>query len=181
MLTTAILLAFPVSSAIASEGLNSGDTAWMIVSTALVMMMTPAGLALFQLDGTEALVRDVAAASGLGVATVYHYLGGKEDLLYHVQRRVLEAANPRLVVLVETELWPIMLLTAAERGVRIRRAILDQRDQAGQRAAIPGQHAFDERFGVGIPACHEASADLMCSTIALVLVPGPKIALTPAS
>ncbi|MGD8993036.1 MAG: ammonium transporter [Desulfobacterales bacterium] len=47
MLTTAILLALPVSSAIASEGLNSGDTAWMIVSTALVMMMTPAGLALF--------------------------------------------------------------------------------------------------------------------------------------
>ena len=27
--------------------INSGDTAWMIVSTALVMMMTPAGLALF--------------------------------------------------------------------------------------------------------------------------------------
>ena len=47
ILTTAILLTFPVSSAIASEGLNSGDTAWMIVSTALVMMMTPAGLALF--------------------------------------------------------------------------------------------------------------------------------------
>ncbi|MBW2516547.1 MAG: ammonium transporter [Deltaproteobacteria bacterium] len=47
MLTTVILLTFPVSSAIASEGLNSGDTAWMIVSTALVMMMTPAGLALF--------------------------------------------------------------------------------------------------------------------------------------
>ncbi len=47
MLTIAILLAFPVSSAISSEGLNSGDTAWMIVSTALVMMMTPAGLALF--------------------------------------------------------------------------------------------------------------------------------------
>ncbi|MBW2469117.1 MAG: ammonium transporter, partial [Deltaproteobacteria bacterium] len=46
-LTTVILLTFPVSSAIASEGLNSGDTAWMIVSTALVMMMTPAGLALF--------------------------------------------------------------------------------------------------------------------------------------
>jgi Amt family ammonium transporter len=47
MLITAILLALPVSSAVASEGLNSGDTAWMIVSTALVMMMTPAGLALF--------------------------------------------------------------------------------------------------------------------------------------
>jgi Amt family ammonium transporter len=38
----------PVSSVWAAEAaLNSGDTAWMIVSTALVMMMTPAGLALF--------------------------------------------------------------------------------------------------------------------------------------
>lgn len=29
------------------ETINSGDTAWMLMSTALVMMMTPAGLALF--------------------------------------------------------------------------------------------------------------------------------------
>ena len=47
LLTTAILLAIPTSSALAADGLNSGDTAWIIVSTALVMMMTPAGLALF--------------------------------------------------------------------------------------------------------------------------------------
>ncbi len=47
LLTATILLAIPFSSAVASEGLNSGDTAWVIVSTALVMMMTPAGLALF--------------------------------------------------------------------------------------------------------------------------------------
>ena len=47
MSTTAILLLMPFSSALASESLNSGDTAWLIVSTALVMMMTPAGLALF--------------------------------------------------------------------------------------------------------------------------------------
>lgn len=45
---TLMLSLFPVSSAVAEEAaLNSGDTAWMIVSTALVMMMTPAGLALF--------------------------------------------------------------------------------------------------------------------------------------
>ena len=31
----------------AADGLDSGDTAWMIVATALVMFMTPAGLALF--------------------------------------------------------------------------------------------------------------------------------------
>jgi ammonium transporter, Amt family len=47
VLLAAILLALPFSSALAADGLNSGDTAWLIVSTALVMMMTPAGLALF--------------------------------------------------------------------------------------------------------------------------------------
>jgi Amt family ammonium transporter len=36
-----------VSSSLAAEGIDTGNTAWMIVSTALVMMMTPAGLALF--------------------------------------------------------------------------------------------------------------------------------------
>ena len=41
------LLLAPFSSAYAAEELNTGDTAWIIVSTALVMMMTPAGLALF--------------------------------------------------------------------------------------------------------------------------------------
>ena len=39
-----VLSVFPFSSVFAGEGaLNSGDTAWMIVATALVMMMTPAG------------------------------------------------------------------------------------------------------------------------------------------
>jgi ammonium transporter, Amt family len=47
LLVTVILIAMPFCPAVASEGLNSGDTAWMIVATALVMMMTPAGLALF--------------------------------------------------------------------------------------------------------------------------------------
>ncbi len=34
-------------AACAEETLNSGDTAWMMISTALVLLMTPAGLALF--------------------------------------------------------------------------------------------------------------------------------------
>ncbi|MDY6792889.1 MAG: ammonium transporter [Thermodesulfobacteriota bacterium] len=46
ILTVNILLA-PFSSAFAADMLNSGDTAWIIVATALVMVMTPAGLALF--------------------------------------------------------------------------------------------------------------------------------------
>lgn len=47
MFSAAAILLLSESAAFAAEGLNSGDTAWMIVSTALVMMMTPAGLALF--------------------------------------------------------------------------------------------------------------------------------------
>jgi len=40
------MLALPVL-ALAEDTLNSGDTAWMMVSTAFVLLMTPAGLALF--------------------------------------------------------------------------------------------------------------------------------------
>ena len=47
LITTALSL-LPLSEALAEEAvLNAGDTSWVIVSTALVMMMTPAGLALF--------------------------------------------------------------------------------------------------------------------------------------
>lgn len=41
-----LMLSLP-SFAFADDVLNSGDTAWMLVATAFVMLMTPAGLALF--------------------------------------------------------------------------------------------------------------------------------------
>ncbi len=45
---TLIILLIPFSVALAGENvIDTGDTAWMIVATALVMVMTPAGLALF--------------------------------------------------------------------------------------------------------------------------------------
>ena len=45
---TFLMSLFPFTIAFAGEAkLDTGDTAWVIVSTALVMMMTPAGLALF--------------------------------------------------------------------------------------------------------------------------------------
>lgn len=48
ILTTGILTLLPFSNAVADEAvLSAGDTAWIIVATALVMVMTPAGLALF--------------------------------------------------------------------------------------------------------------------------------------
>jgi len=40
-------LLLPAAPAFAAGGADTGDTAWIIVATALVMMMTPAGLALF--------------------------------------------------------------------------------------------------------------------------------------
>ena len=42
----ALILALP-SLALAEDKLDTGDTAWMMISTALVLLMTPAGLALF--------------------------------------------------------------------------------------------------------------------------------------
>ncbi|WDN89725.1 ammonium transporter, Amt family [Desulfosarcina sp. BuS5] len=48
MFLAAIATLIPFSSAFAEKDvLNTGDTSWMFVSTALVMVMTPAGLALF--------------------------------------------------------------------------------------------------------------------------------------
>ena len=47
LIITIGLLLLPISSAYAADALDSGDTAWIIVATALVMVMTPAGLALF--------------------------------------------------------------------------------------------------------------------------------------
>jgi ammonium transporter, Amt family len=43
----ATLFGFIATPAFAEDAINAGDTAWIIVATALVMMMTPAGLALF--------------------------------------------------------------------------------------------------------------------------------------
>ena len=42
------------SFAFASDKLNTGDTAWMLISTALVLFMTPAGLAMFYTGMTRA-------------------------------------------------------------------------------------------------------------------------------
>ncbi len=47
IIATLMLTLMHVKPALAADVLDSGDTAWIIVSTALVMMMTPAGLALF--------------------------------------------------------------------------------------------------------------------------------------
>ncbi len=44
---TAVILIFLPSVSFAGTKFNSGDTAWLLMATALVMLMTPAGLALF--------------------------------------------------------------------------------------------------------------------------------------
>jgi len=46
LLTLLTILAMP-TLALAADKLDTGDTSWMMISTALVLLMTPAGLALF--------------------------------------------------------------------------------------------------------------------------------------
>lgn len=46
-IVTLSIALFSGLSTFAANNIDSGDTAWMLMSTALVMMMTPAGLALF--------------------------------------------------------------------------------------------------------------------------------------
>jgi Amt family ammonium transporter len=44
---SSLLLLLPILANAAESKLDTGDTAWMMISTALVLLMTPAGLALF--------------------------------------------------------------------------------------------------------------------------------------
>ncbi len=46
-LLACLLLGTTMSFAQGESGIDTGDTSWMLISTALVMLMTPAGLALF--------------------------------------------------------------------------------------------------------------------------------------
>jgi len=52
------MLALPIL-AFAEDKLDSGDTAWMMVSTAFVLLMTPAGLALFYAGMTMLLTHSL--------------------------------------------------------------------------------------------------------------------------
>lgn len=47
IITLMVTSGVTMGRAFAGDGLDSGDTAWMIAATAFVMLMTPAGLALF--------------------------------------------------------------------------------------------------------------------------------------
>ena len=47
MILTALLFSSPALAPDAAPALDSGDTAWMLTSTALVLLMTIPGIALF--------------------------------------------------------------------------------------------------------------------------------------
>ncbi len=62
---------FPASLLADDAVLNSGDTAWMIVATALVMLMTPAGLALFY----GGLTRSKNVLNTMGMSLIAYAVG----------------------------------------------------------------------------------------------------------
>ncbi len=74
------LLAFlPIVANAAEAKLDTGDTAWMIVATALVMLMTPAGLALFYggLTRKKNVLNTISMSlSGYAVATLAWIVAG---------------------------------------------------------------------------------------------------------
>lgn len=66
-ITFLIAMLLSVTAFAATENdINSGDTAWMLMSTALVMMMTPAGLALFY----SGLTQNKAVLNTIGMTFV---------------------------------------------------------------------------------------------------------------
>jgi len=69
-LLTLLALMMPVA-AMADDKLSSGDTSWMIVATALVMLMTPAGLALFY----GGLTRKKNVLNTIGMSLIAYAIG----------------------------------------------------------------------------------------------------------
>ncbi len=63
---TMIFVLLPFSAFASKSGISSGDTAWLLVSAALVMMMTPAGLALFY----GGMVRSKNVLNSMGMSFV---------------------------------------------------------------------------------------------------------------
>jgi Amt family ammonium transporter len=123
-LLAALLLAALPSVGLAQEGLNSGDTAWMLTATALVLFMTIPGLALFyagmvrsknvlsvmmQCFAITSLVSVLWMAIGYslafdttgmekGVTNFYSFIGGtSKAFLEGVSRESLIAAFPETV------------------------------------------------------------------------------------
>ncbi len=62
-----VLLIAPSMAFASANTIDSGDTAWVLISAALVMMMTPAGLALFY--GGMSRSKNVLNAMGMSVVT----------------------------------------------------------------------------------------------------------------
>jgi len=63
---TLIFVLLPFSAFASKSGISAGDTAWLLVSAALVMMMTPAGLALFY----GGMVRSKNVLNSMGMSFV---------------------------------------------------------------------------------------------------------------
>ncbi len=57
----------PVAAFAATGGIDSGDTAWVLISAALVMMMTPAGLAIFY--GGMSRNKNILNSMGMSLVT----------------------------------------------------------------------------------------------------------------
>ena len=91
----------------------------------------------------QASIREIARAAELSLAGLYHYVGGKDELLFLVLDRALDEPGPNLA---DTR----HLARDLERGVQ-RGGGLERED------ALPGLHLDPELAGLGVR--HERDLD----------------------
>ena len=82
---TALLLAVPAHAADAPAAINSGDTSWLLTSSALVLVMTAPGLALFY--GGMVRRKNVLAMLMQSFMTHVEYKGRGNELVMEKIRR----------------------------------------------------------------------------------------------
>jgi TetR/AcrR family transcriptional regulator, cholesterol catabolism regulator len=61
-------------------------------------------------------MRDLSRASGMSLAGMYHYVPGKEDILYLIQRRCFQSVLASVQDAIEKESDPVVRLRAFVRG-----------------------------------------------------------------
>ena len=60
-----------------------------------------------------ASLEDIAREIGFTKPAIYHYFGSKEEILYEIHERIVRGARDKLKELLDSELAPVELLTAA--------------------------------------------------------------------
>jgi AcrR family transcriptional regulator len=107
-------------------------------------------------------MRHLARGSGTSLANLYHYVGGKEDLLYQVERRILEAAVASVQAVLAVGGKDRLKALVADHIRRVRARPLEARALDGGPTPLRGDKArrveeLRRRYHVAVKAAVEAA------------------------